>query len=129
MNNLMNLKYWFSIYPPYLSTSGIKIFAFILIAFLLFSLFLKIFIIKTKEKLHRRLYRKLLSFSLTNIFVFLYLFFLMYEKVPFLASRFWFLVWGIIVLIWLYFIFKFYRKIPSQKEERKKQEEFSKYVP
>lgn len=129
MNNLLSLKFWFSIRPGALSPMGIKFFIVSIIVLIIVSLFLKLITVKSKEKLHRRLYRKLANFTMTNIFFLMFIFFLMYEAVPFLSSRFWFLVLLLIDLVWLYYIWKFYRTIPSRKEEIKKNTEYNKYIP
>ncbi len=129
MNNLLSFKFWFSIYPGPLSPTGLKFFAISILFFILTSIIIKILISRSKEKLNRRMFRKLLSFAISNTFILLFIFFLMYETVPFLSSRFWLLVLGIINIVWLTFIFKFYSKIPSQKEEREKEQEYNKYIP
>ena len=129
MNNLLSLKFWFGMRPGALSDGGIKLYLYSVFLFLLISLILKLMTMRSKEKLHRRFYRKLIAFFTTNIFLLLTMFFLMYETVPFLGSRFWFLVLLIIDLVWLFYIFKFYRKIPIEKKEIKQSEEYKKYLP
>ncbi|MDA3839957.1 MAG: hypothetical protein PF572_02615 [Patescibacteria group bacterium] len=129
MNSLLSLKFWFSINPGALSPLGLKLFLVLVFFFVVLSVVLKILIMNTKEKLHRRLFRKILSLSVTNIFLLLVMFFLMYEKAPFLSSRFWFLVWGTGIVVWLVYIYGFYSKIPSQKEEREKNLQYNKYLP
>lgn len=129
MTNLLSLKYWFSIYPPNLSRAGVIIFAGIIVLFLILSLVNKVLILKRKEQLHRRFLRKLQSLFITNIIVLMFLFFLMYETIPFLSGRFWFLFWFLVNIVWLFFIFKFLKTIPKLIEEKKLNEEYKKYIP
>jgi len=129
MTNLLSSKFWFTIYPPDLSPISVKIFIALIGVLIISSVVIKIFIMISKEKLYRRLLRKIQSLIITNIITLLVMFFLMYETVPFLSGRFWFLFWFFVNGVWFYFIFKFYLEIPRQKEERKKQAEYNKYIP
>ena len=129
MTNLLSLKFWFSIRPGDLSHISVYMYIALVVILIVVGLFIKIIVIRSKEKLHRRFLRKVQSLVVTNIIVFLVLFFLMYETIPFLSGRFWFLFWGFINIVWSYSIYKFYSKIPSQKEEREKEIAYNKYIP
>ena len=70
-----------------------------------------------------------LLFNLIFVIIGLFLTFFNYEMVPFLSARFWFLLWGIGILVWLFFIYKMIIKIPQKKALLEKEREFKKYVP
>ncbi len=129
MSTLLSLKFWFNIYPSVLSPLSIKLYIITIALLVFFALFLKFLTMKTKERMYRRLYRKISTLALTNTFILLVLFFLMYEAIPFLASRFWFLVLVLINLVWLYFIFKFFKQIPELINKETKEKEYKKYIP
>ncbi len=129
MTNLLTTRYWFSIYPPDLSTAGIKVFILIIASFMVAAIITKILIIKSKERLHRRFLRKIQSQFISNIIVMLVMFFLMYETVPFLGGRFWFIFWSLVNVVWFYFIYRYLKSIPNQKNEKKLEEEYKKYLP
>lgn len=129
MSTFISLKFWFSMYPGPLSSISIKLFISLLVVLMIAGLLTKYLIAKSDERLHRRLYRKFSSLFVTDIFLLMVMFFLMYEMVPFLASRFWFLVLIVINIIWLFFIYKFYKTIPHEKEAIIKSKEFKKYLP
>lgn len=129
MSTFLSLKFWFSIYPGILSPLAIKLFIITIASFVLVAIILKFLTMKTKERIFRRLYRKISTLVLTNTFLLLVLFFLMFEAIPFLASRFWFLALILVNLVWLFFIYKFYKKIPEQIKKEKEKKEFQKYIP
>jgi len=126
---MTSINFWFKMYPGTLSPIGIKLFSGLLLVFLFLSLFSKLKISKSGERIIRRLHRKLLTFYVTQIVLLLFMFFFMYENIPFLAARAWFLFWLLGVVIWLYFIFIFFRGIPKHREDEKKEEEYKKYLP
>ncbi len=126
--NLLSLHYWFNTYPAPMQGKTLYIYSF----FLFFLLILAIYSGIQKQKkgaLYFKLYKKIFSFALSNFLIgSLYLFFIM-ETIPALSSRYWFLIWLSIMLLWLYFIFKELKRIPKEKEKREKIKEFQKYVP
>ncbi|MCX6795922.1 MAG: hypothetical protein NTW06_00290, partial [Candidatus Falkowbacteria bacterium] len=65
----------------------------------------------------------------TNLAIGLLLLFFTYELLPFLSTRILFLIWGIGMLIWLYFIARNLIEIPSLRKERAKEKEYHKYIP
>jgi amino acid transporter len=129
MTNLLSLKFWFNIRPGALSDVGVYVFISLIVGSIVLSFVLKFLTIKSKEKLYRRFLRKIQSLVVSNTIVILIMFFLMYETSPFLSGRFWILIWGLINIVWFYFIYKFYSRIPGQKAERIKEEEYNKYLP
>lgn len=129
MTNILTLDYWFKLYPETLSTTGVYFFMLILAILLIIAIFFKLLIARSKERLHRRLYRRVLSFSMVNMIVFLVLFFLMFEAIPFLGSRFWLPFWLLADVYWLFIIFRHLKKIPGEKNKINKEREYQKYIP
>ena len=129
MTNLLSLKFWFTIYPPDLSPISIKMYVGLIALLIIASFLIKISIIKSKERLHRRLLRKFQTLNVSNIVMLLILFFLMYETVPFLSGRFWLLFLILGNGVWVFYIYKFYSVIPNKKQERETEEQYNKYIP
>ena len=84
---------------------------------------------QAQKSIYNRILRKLSNFCLGNVVIGLIILFFSYEMVPLLSSRFWFLIWGIEMAVWLFFIFRITREIPKKKEEMEKDKEFKKYIP
>lgn len=129
MDKLFSFTYWTSLRPGSL-TLGEQRYFFIFIVILAILTFVFI-LLKTRHKksLFNRIWRKLSSFSLTNLIISLFLLFFTYESIPFLSGRFWLLFWNLSMVIWLFFISKVLIKIPKIKQEIKKEQEFKKYIP
>jgi len=127
MNNLLTLKYWFTLRPETLNPLASKIFIAALLALIVLSvLFLWL---KTRKGLYRHLFRKLYNFSLSNALIGLLLLFFNYENAIFFSARFWLLLWLIIMIIWLLSILKDLKKIPSLKQKNSAEEIYKKYLP
>ncbi len=127
MKNLLTLRYWFNPSPgPLVIQKYFIFFIVLLFAASLLTAFLKKYYRKT---LYRRFWQKLHSFFYTNTIIALLLLFFTYELIPFLSSRFWFIIWALSMAIWLFFIDKEIRRIPQLKEQLKKEEEYKKYIP
>jgi amino acid transporter len=101
--------------------------ALIIVFAVLFFVFL--FLTKKKEDIYNKVWRSLKSFSLSNAVISILILFFTYEMVPLLSSRFWFLVWGIEIAAWIYFIIKSAREIPKRREYLEREKEFKKYIP
>ena len=128
MQNLLNLNFWINLSPPAL----LPVFLKTLIVFIsVLAVLAFYFMVKGKKKnfLFGRVWRRLQSFCLGNTILGLIILFFTYEQVPLLSARFWFLVWGTSMIVWLYFIFKVYKEAPVRKEALEKEKEFKKYIP
>lgn len=129
--NLLSLKFWFSLRPEPLFPSSEFILLAIFAALVVASIVLKLisknkkFDEHTKQRL-LRLNRMFLTMGLIGLF---WLFF-SYERAYILGARFLFLFWGIGFLVWLGFILRdFYKKLPKDREGKRNQEVFEKYLP
>jgi O-antigen ligase len=58
-----------------------------------------------------------------------FVWFFMYETVPFFSARFWFIVWALVNFIWFYFIARAILQVPQKKEEYERLQQFKKYLP
>lgn len=126
---LLSIKYWFKMNPGEL----LPIYEKALILFLVISIVslpvLAIIKKSGKYSLYNKIWKSLQSFSINNIIFGGLLLFFTNEMVPLLSSRFWFLIWGIEMLVWIYFVIKKLREIPAKKNQLEKEKEYKKYIP
>ena len=128
MRNLLTLQYWFNSRPNALEGGAQKFFLVFLLALLIGCFVFQY--LKTKKKgPYLKTWKKLQSFSVTNLIIGLFLLFFTYELVPFLSARILFLIWGMGMIVWLVLIGRTFFEIPKIKEEKIKEQEFKKYVP
>lgn len=128
MGNLLSLNFWFNLRPDILMPIYQKIFIGFVIFLAICSL-VSWLISSKKRNLYTFFWRKIYSFSLINFFVGLILLFFSHELIPFLSARFWFLLWGLSMAVWLVFIFKTLAVIPKKKKQIEKEREYKKYIP
>lgn len=110
------------------STAQKGLMAFILMLAILFIACIVVIKIK-RAGIYGKTVKKIQAFAGWNSIVGLILLFFTYEMVPFLSSRFWFLLWLIGMIISMYFITGNISDIPKRKEELEKEREFKKYIP
>lgn len=128
MQNLLTIKFWLNMRPGALLPVYHKtLIALIIIFAILFFVFS--FLTKKKGDIYNKVWRSLKSFSLSNAIISVLILFFTYEMVPLLSSRFWFLVWGIEILVWLFFMAQTAREIPKRREALDREKEFKKYIP
>lgn len=128
MTNLLKLQFWFNLKPTQLLPLFQNLFFIFLAMLFVFIVFLKI-ILRKKKVLYSSIVQKLLIFSWVNIFLGFMILFFNYEQIPFLSSRFWFLIWGTSMVAWLMLIIKNFKKIPLIKKEIEEKKQFNKYIP
>lgn len=129
MSNLLDLKFWFNLRAVPLTPFFNKALIGFTILSLLMFIVVKLLNKRNKNILYNKIFLTLANFSLTNLFVGVFLMFFNYEMVPFLSSRFWFLLWAIGILVWLYFIIKKLLSIPRISKQIEVNKEFKKYIP
>jgi len=127
MKKFLDLSFWFDQQPGAL----IPLWRNVLIAILISCVILAAitFILKGRKNIYRQLFEKLFYFFNINFIIGLVLFFFNQEIVPVFSSRFWYIIWAIILAIWIYSIIRYMLKLPAKKEDFKKQREFEKYLP
>jgi amino acid transporter len=128
MSNLLSLKFWLNIRPGAL----LPIYQKALIIFIVvLAVLILVFTVlgKRKSNLYNRIWRSLRSFSISNVIIGLLILFFTFETVPLLSARFWFIVWGVEIVIWLFFVLRIFVEIPKKKERLEKEKEYNKYIP
>jgi len=128
MQNLLSLEFWISLRPGPLLPNYQKIFI-ALIIILAICFFISWLAKKREKNLYIVFWKRLNSFSLVNCSFGLILLFFNYELVPFLSARFWFLLWGAGMAVWLFFIFKILKNIPQKRKKIANEKEYKKYIP
>lgn len=132
MPNFLSLSFWFNLYPPKLSQPYVYI-LIILVLGLILATFVFWFLKNQKGKSKNfklQGFRSLYSFSITNAALGLLLLFFNFNKIPFFSARFWYPLWLVEMLVWLYFIFKFFRRsIPEKLKKAEQEEKYKKYLP
>jgi hypothetical protein len=127
MNNFLSAQLWFNQRPDILS-SGSKIILISFIAFCFFSSIIAI-ILKLKKGFYGRFWEKLFYFFISNFFIGAALYFFCQQMIPLLSSRFWYLLWGAGMAVWISFIILYLKGLPAKKKELIKEREYKKYLP
>lgn len=129
MNNLLSFSFWFNPRPGLLTLffqNGLIGYIAILA---LFTVVIGIIKSSNKDKIYQNIWQSLFSFCLVNALLGLLGLFFIYELIPILSSRFWFLLICAEMGIWLFFIGKKLSAIPEKKNQMEKEKEFKKYIP
>lgn len=127
MINLLTFKYWFDSQPESFVLLGKIVFIAFLVLLLVAGI---VFLIYRKKNASKKvLFNSLSDFCFSNLLVGIIFLFLNYQQVQVLSARFWLLIWLIVMIIWLINISKKIKKIVGHREDRKKREEFKKYLP
>jgi len=126
--NLLSWNYWFNTRPaPFEGWTQIALLSLIvlMVALVIFS--------KTKQRqkkiVYKKLWIKLFNFGLAQTIIGLFLAFFNFQMVPILMSKFWYLLWLIVVAVWLFFLIRFALTLPKRKTELIQKKEFEKYLP
>ena len=130
LQSFLTFSYWFSYYPgPF---AGIVYWAVVGSAGggVIVGVALAIATRWIKDAGWRRAAKRL-SNLLTTIGCLVFLSFLFTQtSTPLLGSRFWFVLWFIIALVWLWYIVWYAIKVaPAERAERAKRQEYEKYLP
>lgn len=129
MHNLLSFSFWFNPRPgsltPLLQNALISYVAVLVL------LTIAIGAIKSRnqDKIYQKIWNSLFNFCLVNAFLGLMEMFFIYELIPILSSRFWFLLICVEMGIWLFFIGREFSTIPEKKIRLKKEKAFKKYIP
>ena len=129
MGYLLSYKYWLNLRPGSMEayfSQGLIIF----IAILLAMFFVSYLNVRSKKGgIYLKIWQKLKNFSFGNFFIGIFLFFFLYEQLPFLSMRLWELLWVAGMLTWIYFIARLLIKIPEMKKKFNEEKQFKKYLP
>lgn len=133
LSDLLDIRYWFTINPGLVSDkmaiAFVVFFSLFIIAKLLLRFMGRQYITNLSKYHHSALYR-IENACLTMGLLGLLWTFLSYETIPFFSGRFWFLFWGIGLVVWAYIIFYYIRfEIPAFLEKDKNRAQLNKYLP
>ncbi len=128
MSNLLSLSFWFNMRPPALTPLFVKVFLILVIIILVLAIIFKILQNK-KGGIYAFLYRKLANLFFSNFVIGILILFFNYEAVPFLAMRFFFIVWFLEMAVWLFFVLIKIKEIPKRKKQLEQDKEYRKYIP
>ncbi|MCH8049351.1 hypothetical protein IH979_01420 [Patescibacteria group bacterium] len=128
---LLDLNFWFNLQPQALSPTFERFF------FLAFGSMIIIAAVSRIVARHRKedryllkIYRKLTRMFLTMGIFGMLIFFFNFEELYFFGARFWFLVWGIGLIVWIVMIVRFAKvRVPAMKEEHLRGREEERYMP
>jgi hypothetical protein len=127
MSNLFTAQFWFNQYPDVLIPPMARL---LLIIIALFIVSAVVFFFLNKHKgFFRKLWEKIMYFSVFNAIVGALLYFFSQQLIPFLSARLWFAVWGIEIIVWAIFIIVYAQQLPDKKKKLMQEKEFKKYIP
>jgi len=127
MKNLLSFNYWFNLQPEPLIPLAWHFLAAIIIILAAASLFLGIF--KKRGGIYHGWFNRLYAFSLFNVLIGTFVYFMNYEQIPFFMARFWIGLWLITMLVWFVLVAKKFKEIPAAKKKREEEKELKKYLP
>lgn len=121
--------YWFNLYPGALipwAQNGLIVFILFLVGLAFLA---KRFGEEYKFGLSKFVWGKLRGFSVVNATFGAILLFFAYQAIPFFSSRFWFLIWGASMAIYLRAVYNKDQANQMKRFEHEAKEENSKYTP
>ncbi|MFH1712047.1 MAG: hypothetical protein ABH846_02305 [Patescibacteria group bacterium] len=127
---LLNPEFWFALQPSTLTPTFERAF------FLFFGLMVIIGAVarimarhKKDDRLLLQVYRQIGRMFLTMGVLGMMIFFFTFEEIYFFGARFWFIAWGIGLIVWIAMIVSHAKKIPQMREEYSRAKEGDKYLP
>lgn len=129
MQNFFTLNLWFGMYPGPLQPVFFYILVGLIIVFVAATFVAWYYFKQNKKTLYGKLWRSAYNFALTGTIIGALLLFFTYERVAFLSSRFWFVLWGLLHVVWAYYLYTKWQKLPEIKKAIETRREFKKYIP
>ncbi len=130
---LTDINLWLSIRPAPLSKGFAIGFLVFFLLIIIGKISIRIYASKMKRQLtkaDKKLYDLIQSLLLTMGSLGILWTFFAYEGIPILASRFWFLLWLLGLVIWIYFIARYYLlEYTDFKVKLAEKERLEKYLP
>jgi hypothetical protein len=127
MNKFFDPLFWFNQRPGLFTTGFRNVFIGLLVVFLVAAIVS--LILKGKKGFLSKFWSKVFNLSLVSFIVGILLLFFNHEMIPFLSSRFWFLLWAIGFITWSVFIIRYLKTLPAKKKELEQEREYKKYIP
>ena len=130
--NFLKASYWFDLTPPSLAPGMEQIMFGFFGAVLLLGIIVRL-VAKHHTKDDKHLlkgFKRTGVMFLTMGFLGLIFFFFSFERIQFLGARFWYLFWGVGLLVWIGFIINYFvRVIPREREREVNRSKVDKYMP
>ena len=128
-SNLLYTSYWFS--QPYIAHGAVAWFWIgLFLALILIGLFARIVGVVSPDHLRQEILRRLSVLGLTLGLIGLIWFFLRQERIPFLAWRFWLLLWVLGFVWWAAAVLRYaIKRVPNIRLEQAERLKREKYLP
>jgi len=127
---LLQFDFWFNLEPMALTPTFERFFFIFFGVMVIFGAVARIMARHKKDdRLLLQVYRQIGRMFLTMGVLGLLIFFFTFEEIQFFGARFWFLIWGIGLIVWIVMIILAAKKIPQKREEYAKAKEGDQYLP
>ncbi len=126
----MDVSYWFSQYSEYFAGTMFWAALGIISGLVVLGAAIRLASRFIKDPSSRKACRRLSTMSITVGLLSAVSFFFTQTSTPVLGSRFWFLLWVLVAVVWLAFIVRYMLKVaPQERAERAKLQAYQKYLP
>lgn len=131
MSALLNLNFWFNIYPDPLLPKSFRFLELVFLALILLAVAAKIAgVVKKSDYLFAIGAKKIAAPFFAMGILGLILLLMDYERAAFFSSRFWYLVWAIGFVVWMIFVLKkLMRDLPERKRKIDERKKLEKWLP
>ncbi len=130
MSNLLDLGFWFDVTPLRLSPI-FQIGFFVLFAlFIMGGLVLRIVRKNRTDKFERQLLARAAALGLAMGLLGMFWLFFSFEEISYFGMRAWILVWGMVVVVWAWKMYRYATKeVPQRRLLEQSKSEANKYLP
>jgi hypothetical protein len=127
---LLNVSYWFDYYPSAFQGTAYWVVLGVSASAVVVGVLLAACARLVKDAGWRRVAVRTGKLLLTVGLLNLISFFFTQTYTPLLGSRFWFVLWLLIAIVWFWYIVRYALRVaPKERAERAKQQEYLKYLP
>lgn len=128
---LFTLDFWFDAYPAPLSVFWERLLFAFFGGLLIIGALARIVMNHKKIEKHAADIVARVAGMFVNMGIFgVVLFFFAYQRIPTLGSRFWFLLWGIGLIVWIVYIVRYsIREVPKRRTLETECQKIKKYLP
>jgi hypothetical protein len=129
LQNLISIAFWFNARPEPVGYYGQQFLWSMIAIFSIASIVIAIKAYPEAWHIYKKSLVKLSNFLLGNSLIALYILFVNDQIIPVLRARYWYIIWILISLVWLFFIFKDFKRRNSKRSEAIHNSELKKYLP
>jgi hypothetical protein len=129
MKYLLSTQFWLNVRPGAMMTVTMYILIGLLVIFLTSIVLINVQLKKARKTLYKTAFHNIIHLCWTNLIIGVLVFFFMYEEVPFLSARFWFVIWAIELVTWIWVIVNQFNEVPKIKAEIAERGKLKKYIP